>query len=426
MGRKLMSHRFRPLSTLVLLCSFSPSLLFSQSEVVVIQGARLVTITLGDMDDGDLIIRGGEITGIGANLPIPAGAEVIDGTGKTVLPGFIDGCTNLGAADYPSLGADDDEAIDPVTPQLRITDGFNPDNRFIPKARSFGVTTVLSTPAEGNLISGQSALIDLAGTRIEDMTVLFPVGVHATLGEAPKLRYGPKSRSPMTRMGAAALLRQTLIDARAYVDKIERYELELAEHQESADKKKPTPPKRDLKLEALIPVVRAEMPLIVSADRFDDIHTALRIGDEFGLKIILNHGAEAHRLTSELSSRKIPVIWGPSEASYDELESQRGTPTTPYQLHKAGILFAFQTGSVSNLAGLLQQARSAVVHGLPRDEALEALTLSAATIFGVSDELGSLEAGKTANIVVFDGDPLEQLSKVEMVFIKGVRFDVAQ
>jgi imidazolonepropionase-like amidohydrolase len=421
-----MSHRFRLLSTIVLLYFFSPTLLFSQGEVVVIRGARLVTITDGDIENGVLVMQGGKITAVGSNLSIPSGAEVIDGVGKTVLPGFIDGFTNLGAADYPSLGADDDEAIDPITPQLRITDGFNPDNRFIPTARSFGVTTVLSTPAEGNLISGQSALIDLAGTRIEEMTVLFPVGVHVNLGETPKLRYGPKNRSPMTRMGAAALLRQTLIDARAYADKIELYKRELAEQQESSDNKKPTPPKRDLKLEALVPVVRGELPLIVSADRFDDIHTALRIRDEFDLKIILNHGAEAHRLTSELSSRKIPVIWGPSEASFDELESQRGTPATPYQLHKAGVLFAFQTGSISNLGGLLQQARSAVVHRLPRDEALEALTISAATIFGVSDQLGSLEAGKTANIIVFDGDPLEELSKVEMVFIKGVRFDVTR
>ncbi len=421
-----MSHRYRLLSTIVFGCAFSSTLLFSQDEMVAIRGARLFTITQGVIDDGVLIMQGGTITAVASGVSIPAGARVIDGVGKTVLPGLIDGFTNLGAADFPSLGADDDEATDPITPQLRILDGVNPDNRFIPTARSFGITTVLCSAAEGNLLSGQSALIDLAGARIEDMTVVFPFGVHANLGESPKLRYGKKSRSPMTRMGAAALLRQTLVDARGYADKIERYEQKLSEYKKGGNEKKPSPPKRDLKLEAMVPVVRAEMPLIVSADRFDDIYTALRIADEFDLKIILNHGAEAHRFAEELSKRNIPVIWGPADASFHELEYKEGTPNTPFQLHEAGVTFAFQTGSVENVSGLLQQARAAVVHGLPQEEALKALTLSPAVIFGVSNQLGSLEVGKSANIVVFDGHPLEELSKVEMVFIKGELFQAAR
>ncbi len=417
-----MSFRYRLLSILALgYASFTTPLL-SQSEVVAIRGARLMTITHGIIDEGTLLIHGGIITGVGSDVSIPAGAKVIPGEGRTITPGFIDGFTNLGTSDIPSLGADDDEATDPLMPQLRIIDGLNPDNRFIPLARSFGITTALCAPAERNLLSGQSALIDLAGSRMEDMTVVFPIGVHANLGESPKLRYGKQNRSPMTRMGAAALLRQILIDARGYEDKIERYEHQLAEYKKGNEDKKPSPPERDLKLESMVSVVSGELPLIVSADRYDDIHTALRIADEFDLKIILNHGAECHRLTEEIAKRNIPVIWGPDDAPVRELESKGGTPNTPWQLYKAGILFAFQTGSVENVSGLLRQARAAVVHGLPHEEALKALTLSPARMFGVSSKLGSLEVGKSANIVVFDGSPLKELSKVEMVFIKGEPF----
>jgi imidazolonepropionase-like amidohydrolase len=374
------------------------------------------------IDNGVLVMSGGRITAVGAQISIPSGAQVIDVAGRTVMPGLIDGFTNLGAADIPSLGKDDDEATDPVTPHLRITDALNPDNRFIPLARSSGVTAALCAPAEGNLLSGQSALIRLAGTSAEEMVLSSPVGIHGALGEAPKIRYGKKNRAPMTRMGAAALLRQTIVNAQGYADKLALYERKLEAHEASAEEKEPTRPDRDFKLEALLPVVDGETPLILGADRFDDIYTALRIAAEFDLPLVLNRGAEGHRLASELAERDIAVIWGPVGASYQELESERGTPATPALLSEAGVRFAFQTGSIENVAGLLDQARSAIIHGLPYEEALKGLTLYPAQIFGVADRLGSLEVGKLADIVVFDGDPLEELSKVEIVFIGGKRF----
>jgi len=182
------------------------------------------------------------------------------------------------------------------------------------------------------------------------------------------------------------------------------------------------PPARDLKLEALLPVLRGEKPLIISADRFDDIHTALRVADEFGVSIVLNRGAEAHRVVSLLAEREVPVIWGPAGAQYRELEARRGTRQTPALLAAAGVRFAFQTGGIENVAGLLEQARIAVVNGLGRDEALKALTLYPAQIFGVLDRFGSLEVGKSADLVVFSGDPISELSTVEMVFVGGRRF----
>ena len=386
---------------------------------MALKGARLLTVTHGVIEDGVLVMRGGRITAIGADVGIPAGARVLDLTGKTAMPGLVDRFTNLGAADYPSYGEDDDEATDPVTPHLRIIDGLNPENRFIPLARNAGVTAVLCAPAEGNLVTGQSALVRLAGESIEEMVVRSPVGVHVTLGEAAKLRYGEKNRMPGTRMGSAALLRQTLVDAQGYAEKLALHERKAAEN---AGGREAEPPARDLKLEALLPVLRGEVPLIVSADRFDDIHTALRIAEEFGLRIILNHGAEAHRVADKLASGKIPVIWGPAGARYRELESQAGTPQTPALLAEAGVVFAFQTGSVENLAGLLDEARKAIASGLPYAAALEALTLHPARIFGAADRLGSLEVGKDADLVVFDGDPLGEISRVEMVFIGGRSF----
>ena len=408
----------RYLTSLVLGCSMLSPGLLAQDQVVALRGARLLTITQGEIENGVILIGDGRITAVGANVSIPSGARVIDLSGKTVMPGMIDGFTNLGLADYPSYGEDDDEATTPVTPQLQVVDGLNPANRFLALARSSGVTAALCAPADGNLLTGQSALINTYGSTLDEMVIASPVGVHVTLGEAPKLRYGPKNTAPMTRMGAAALLRQTLIQAQEYADKLARFERKQASRDEDAEDDV-APPTRDLKLEALLPVLRGEIPLIVSADRFDDIHTALRIAEEFGLSMVLNRGAEAHRVAAELAERELPVVWGPAAASHQELEARRGTPRTPAVLAEAGVRFAFQTGGVENVDGLLEQARIAVVNGLPREEALRGMTIYAAQIFGVADRLGSLDAGKSANLVILDGDPLEGLSSVEMVFIGG-------
>jgi imidazolonepropionase-like amidohydrolase len=393
----------------------------SQDRPVVLQGGRLVTITQGVIENGTLIMAAGRITAIGSDLSIPNGADVIDVSGMTVVPGLIDGFTNLGVADVPSMGKDDDESTDPVTPHLRILDALNPENRFIPAARKSGVTAVLTAPSDGNLLTGQSALLRLTGGTVEEMVLAAPVAVHASLGEAPR-RYGQRNRAPMTRMGSAALLRQTLVDAKGYADKLAMHESKLAAYREGAEEDEPTPPERNLKLEALVPVVEGGLPLVVSADRFDDLHTALRVSREFDLRLIVNHGAEAHRVADELSEETIPVIWGPMGAAYRELESGRGTPETPALLARAGVPFAFQTGSMENLAGLREEARAAVLHGLSPEEALKGLTLYPAQIFGVADRLGSLEVDKLADVVVFDGDPLEDLSKVEMVFVAGIRY----
>ncbi|MBN1223447.1 MAG: amidohydrolase family protein [Candidatus Aminicenantes bacterium] len=415
--------------------------LSADEDVLAFRAGRIITVTQGTIDNGILLVKGGKIAGIGQNIAIPQGAKVIDAAKYTILPGLIDSFTNLGTTEIESLGSDFDEATSPVTPHLRIVDAINPENSFISIARRSGVTVALTAPGEGNLLSGQSALICLSGDTVEDMVLKVPVAVHGNLGELPKLRYGAKQQMPSTRMGAAALLRQTLIDAREYGNKVLAYEKKLADYRSGKkgdknegeeekgkqDKEKeaaPTPPPRDFKLEPLLPVLKGEMCLIVRANRLDDILTALRIADEFRLKIVLNHGAEAYKIADELAVKNIPVLVGPLADYYQRIETQGALFENVVKLHKAGVKVAFQTGSVQNVSDLLYQAEKAVSYGLPYDEALKALTLYPAQIFGVDDSIGSLENGKAANLVVFEGEPLKRLSRVKMVVIKGKAFEV--
>ena len=391
------------------------------SESLVIQNGKIYTITNGIIESGHVVIQNGVIIQIGTGVEIPPDAEIVDATGKVVMPGLIDSFTNLGIADLPSFGSDDDEATDPLLPHLRVIDALNPENRYLRIAIASGVTTVLCAPADGNLLTGQSALIHLSAESVSDMVLSFPAAVHGCLGELPKMRYGKKNRMPMTRMGSAALLRQTLIDAGAYNDRYSDYEkkLEAYNNEKGEDREKPSPPVADFMKQALIPVLRGEIPIVLSANRLDDILTAIRIADEFNIRIILNHGAEAYKIGQKLTEKNIPVLVGPSSSNQDRVETLEALPENPALLHEAGVKFAFQTGSIQNVNGLLNEAREAVRNGLPYHEALKALTLYPAEIFGLDSRIGSIQVGKLADIVIFNRDPLTLLSSVEMVFING-------
>ncbi|MGB8951661.1 MAG: amidohydrolase family protein [Candidatus Aminicenantales bacterium] len=413
------SFGLRIVITVLILGGFAG--LLHAGRPIAIKGGRIVTVTAGVIENGTLIIRDGRIEAVGKDIRIPSEADVIDAAGTTILPGFIDGFTNLGIADFAAFGSDDDEASDPVAPHLHVTDALNPENRFIPLARASGVIAAICAPADGNLLTGQSALIRLKGVSIEEMGIKFPAAVHGCLGEPPKMRYGKMNQMPMTRMGAAALLRQTLIDAQAYVHGIDEYEKKLAAFQKSGkkDEKEPNPPAIDPKKMALRPVLEGKIPLILSADRYDDILTALRMADEFNLKLILNHGAEAGRMADVLASKKVPVIIGPLAHAPLKLETMNSIKENAAWLSRAGVKIAFQTGSIQNASGLLAEARLAVANGLPPEEAMKALTIYPAQIFGVDAIYGSLEVGKSASLVIFDGDPLAMRSQVKMVFIDG-------
>jgi len=406
----------------IILCTIS---LFPQNGTLVIRGGKFITISQGVIEDGILIIQDRKISAIGRNIPIPQNARIIDASKYIIVPGLIDAFTNLGTAEIESIDQDYDEATSPLTPQLRIIDAINPENPFISLARKSGITSALCAPGEGNLLSGQSALIHLKGNTLEEMVIKFPVGLHGSLGEVPKLRYGQKGQYPTTRMGEIALLRKTLIEAEEYLEKIIDYEKKLESYRKKEKERKASPeekplsPPTNFKLQSLVPVIEGKLPLIVRANRMDDILSALRIAEEFQLNIILNHGAEAYRVADKLASKNIPVLVGPFAENRQRLETKKALYENAYLLHKAGVKIAFQTGSHKHFADLLYQAELAVSHGLPYDEALKALTYYPAQIFGVEDKIGTLEKGKIADIVIFDGEPLRSLSRAKMVIIEG-------
>ena len=396
----------------------------TDQATTVLRGGRLFTASHGVIERGTIVVRDGRIAAIGpdADVQAPAGARVVDLAGTVVVPGFIDAFSNLGTREIESFGREDDEVSAPVVPQLRVIDGLDPGNRFIPPARAAGVTTALSAPGEANLLSGQSAVIKLAGSTLEAMVLKSPAAVHVSLGEGPKLRWGRKSQLPSTRMGEAALLRQTLADAQDYG---RRRAAGVKGGGAGGGKAAGDPVAADAKLEALLPVLDRTLPLLVSADRQGDILTALRIADEFKLRVVLSHGTEAYKVAGRLAAARVPVILGPEGARQRRLETIAARADTALVLARAGVPIAFQGGLDSSPGELLAGARAAVAHGLAPEAALRALTLSAAEILGIADRVGSLEAGKDADFVVFDADPLARLARVEGVWIGGqdVRVD---
>ncbi len=395
------------------------------ADVLLIKGGNVATVASGILPAADILIRDGRIAAVGAGLTAPAGAAVVDATGRWVFPGFIDGLTNLGAVERGTLGRDDDEATSPLTPQLRIVDAIDPANDLIRAARRFGTTAVFAAPALGNLLGGQGAVVRLCGGTIEDMTVKAPAAVFGSLGEPPKMRYGAKSQMPQTRMGAAALLRQTFIEAREYKVKHSDYERKAAAFEKKAKEGKageetaPAPPARNLKMEALLPVLEGRLPLVLHAQRMDDILTALRIAEEYGLRLVIAGGAEADKIKARLAEKKIPVLLRPRDAFGLTLEAEGATFESARELVRSGVIVAFQTGSAAGVGDLIPQAQAAMAHGLTYQEVFRALTVNPAEIFGVGAEIGALEAGRRADLVIYDRDPLRGPSRVRTVIMGG-------
>lgn len=388
-----------------------------EAQPLVIRGGKIVTVTKGILENGIIIIEDGKIREIGKDLSIPPGARVIEAVKDFVLPGLIDAGTNLGTVEFESVEEDYDEVSSTLTPHLRIIDAFNADNRFIPDARNQGITSVLVAPGRGNLLAGQSAFLRLVGGDVAEMSIKFPAAVHGTLGGVFKKRSKSAQTYPYTRMGAAALLRQTLIDTQDYHGQI--LDAEKKRSPGKDETRQSSRPALQPTLEALVPVIKGKLPLLITANRYDDILTALRIAQEFKIRIIISEGAEACRVADTLASMKVPVIVRPKNAYGLTVETANAVPENAALLQKAGVKIAFQTGSIRNLGDLLPQAQEAIRHGLAPDDALRALTINPAEIFGVADKVGSLEKGKSADIVIFSEDPSLSSAKVRTVIIRG-------
>jgi imidazolonepropionase-like amidohydrolase len=384
------------------------------ANVVAIVGGRVVPITGKPMDSGTVLIAAGKIVAVGSDVPVPDGATVIDAAGGWVLPGFVEAHGHVGVHEEGEgwAGQDTNEMTDPVTAHVRAMDAINPADIGFRDAISGGVLAVNVNPGSGNPIGGQTAALKCWGRTVDEMLLKAPAGLKSALGENPKRIYSQQKKMPSTRLGTAAVIRGAFVDANNYLQRIE------AEQAKAAGERKPVD--RDLKLEALGMVLRREIPWRQHCHRADDIATALRIAEEFGYRLVIDHGTEAHLLADILAARDIPVIIGPLLTSRSKVELRNRSLATPGKLAAAGVVIAITTDHpVVPIHFLAYQAGLAVKHGLDRDTAMRALTINPAHIVGIDDRLGSIEPGKDGDVVIWSGDPLDVPSRVERAFVDG-------
>jgi imidazolonepropionase-like amidohydrolase len=411
---------------------FSATFMHAQS-VVAIQGGKVLTVTQGVIENGTVLIENGKIAAVGADVQVPAGAKVIDARGKVVIPGLIDSGTRLGLVEIPEeqTTVDSTEYTEPVQPDLRVLDALNPRSELLRVARTEGITNALSTSAEGNLVAGQCAFIRLNGDTVEQLVVKSPAALLINLGEPSKLTYVKKDKPPTTRMGEIALIRQAFLKARHYRAEQEAFAKKQAEgkaekgpkHKE--DWKDAAPPARDLKMEALVAALDGKIPVVVRAERVSDIEVALRLAEEFGFKLVLARATAAWRLAETLGAKKIPVIVGPVQEEPSRMESLDTRLDNAAILHRAGVPIAIQSDADTDVRELPFAVEYAIAHGLPDDVALAAVTINPARFFGLDDRLGSIEAGKQANLVILDGMPFYVKTHVVAEFIDGRQVDLS-
>jgi imidazolonepropionase-like amidohydrolase len=343
--------------------------------MIAIINGKVVTITQGTLARGTVLVEGGRIVAVGQDVAIPEDAQVYDAAGKVVMPGLIDAHCHVGI--FPDgIGwehSDGNELTDPITPHLRALDAVHPDDQAFKELVAAGVTTVLTGPGSGNLIGGQWVCIKtMPRPSVEQMVLLEPAGMKMALGENPRRVYKEQKKMPSTRMGSAATLRAALVSAQNYADKKRHYEAESARYRakvEAGDKdaKAPEPVARDLKLEALGKVLRREMKARVHAHRADDMLTAIRIAEEFGLDLTLEHATEGYKIADILAAKGVPAIVGPILFSRKKYELKDMTPKNPGLLARAGVKVAIQTDEMSAVKYLAINAALAVREGMPEE-----------------------------------------------------------
>jgi imidazolonepropionase-like amidohydrolase len=394
----------------------------AQTTPIALKNGKLLTITHGTIDNGTVIMQGGKITAVGANVSIPANAQIIDATGMTIYPGLIDSETQLGLTEISAEAMTNDlvERSDEIMPNMHTADAFHAESALIPVARINGITNAIVAPEGADTLPGQDSFIQLAGASAPQMLLIRDIALPLNFtGDERRNKGGfEKQKFPATRMGLAAQLRQAFIDAQDYKLKWDDYDRKKSD---AAQNKKPEPlaPKRDLKSEALLPYLEGKKPVILAAETASDLQTAVSLANEFKLKFVLNHIAHSQPVLDYVASLKVPVIVGPIYEAPKEDERYDTVYSLPAQLYKRGVKILFASYSAHNVRNLPDAAGFATAFGLPYDEALKAITINPAEVWGVADQLGSLEVGKTANIVMANGDPLDVKTDVKQVFIQG-------
>ncbi len=357
----------------------------------------------------DILVDGGKIIAMGADLEIPEGTEVLDATGKEVYPGFVEAHGHIGLDGYGIgyEGTDYNEMNDITTPHLRGIDGVKPMEPTFRKAAEAGVTSVCTGPGSANVLGGTFTTLKTAGRTVDDMLIRDGVAMKCAFGENPKRCYRDKKDS--SRMTTAAILREMLFKAREYMAKKEAAGDDVFKR-----------PAFDMKMEGLIPVLKKEIPLKAHAHAMEDILTAVRIAKEFDVKLTLEHVTEGHLIVEELAAINVPLAVGPSLTDASKFELRNKSWTTPGVLAEAGCQVSIITDSpVIPQEYLPLCAGLAVKAGMDPFKALQAITINAANHAGIADRVGSLEVGKDADIVITDGCPFEVSTTVEHVFIDG-------
>ncbi len=388
------------------------------AKTVAIVGGKILTITHGTIEGGTVIMSGGKIIAVGTakTTKVPAGAEIFDAKGMTVYPGLFDAETNLGLTEVAADQNSNDlaETSDEIEPQMHVADAFHAETVHIPVERLNGITNAIVAPASEDSIPGQDAVIQLYGRDHDQMLMQRDIALAMNFEGSVrrKANFNGPSKFPTTRMGLASQIRQAFLDAQAY--EAERAAAAKPDH-------KGAPPKRDLKLEALLPYLHGEKPVVLAAYESYEVEVAMSLAKEFHLKVILNHVTHAQDVLDEIASYHVPVIVGSIYDFPRPDERYDAVYSLPAELQKRGVKIALSSAGGGEGGGrnLPYAAGYAVAYGLPYDEALKAITLNPAEMFGLGDSLGSLDVGKTANVVVANGDPLDVRTSVKQVFIEG-------
>ncbi len=374
--------------------------------MLYIKNGQIKTMAGPDIANGCVLIDdNGKIAAVGADIPCPAEATVIDAQGRLVTPGCVDAHCHIGL-DNQGMGwegRDYNEIVDPITPQMRAIDSINPMDEAFALGLQGGVTSVCTGPGSANVVGGTFVAIKLAGKRVDDMIIKEPLAMKCAFGENPKRCYGQGSKkAPMTRMGTAALLRELLFKTRRYME----------------DKEAGKNPAFDFKLESMIPVLKGELPLKAHAHRHDDILTSIRIAKEFGCKITLDHCTDGALIADELAKEGLPAFVGPTLGGKSKIELINKSFETPKILHEAGVDIAIITDApVIPIQNLPMCAGLAASAGLDMEEAWKAVTINAARLTGIGDRVGSLEVGKDGDVVIWKADPLTTIGGESAVTI---------
>ena len=385
----------------------------ANSQDIAVRGDTVYPVTAPPIENGVVLIEDGKIAAIGpaSELRIPDGMEVVEAA--VVTPGLIDARSSVGLAGWlnQEMAQDQIEHSDAIQPELRAIDAYNPREPLIAWLRSFGVTTLHTGHAPGEIISGQTLIAKTTGDTVAEAVIEPFAMIAATLGEGAVIPEENGRKSPGNRSKAVAMLRSELVAARDYLSG------------RDAEDEEDNGTGRDLRLEALGRVLRREVPLLVTAHRHNDIMTVLRIADEFDIDVVLAGAAEAYLVLDEIKAAGVPVLVHPSMTrAYGETENI--SFTTPAKLQEAGIPFAFQSGFegyVPKTRVVLFETAMTLAHGLSFDEALAHVTIEAAKILGIDERVGSLEAGKDGDLALYDGDPFEYTTHAVGTIIQGVR-----